>query len=80
LDRVNQYLESRDLRIGRETIVNATIIHAPYTTKNASGERDPQMHQTRKGNQWYFGMKAHLGADSGKHSTLGVLDGSLGGR
>jgi transposase, IS5 family len=64
LDRVNQYLESRDIRIGRGTIVDATIIHAPSSTKNASGERDPEMHQTRKGNQWYFGMKAHVGVDS----------------
>lgn len=64
LDRVNHYLESRDIRIGRGTIVDATIIHAPSSTKNASGERDPEMHQTRKGNQWYFGMKAHVGVDS----------------
>jgi IS5 family transposase len=64
LDRVNQYLESRDIRIGRGTIVDATIIHAPSSTKNARGERDPEMHQTRKGNQWYFGMKAHVGVDS----------------
>jgi transposase, IS5 family len=64
LDRVNRYLESRDIRIGRGTIVDATIIHAPSSTKNVSGERDPEMHQTRKGNQWYFGMKAHVGVDS----------------
>lgn len=64
LDRVNWYLESRDIRIGRGTIVDATIIHAPSSTKNVSGERDPEMHQTRKGNQWYFGMKAHVGVDS----------------
>ena len=64
LDRVNRYLESRDIRIGRGTIVDATIIHAPSSTKNVSGERDPEMHQTCKGNQWYFGMKAHVGVDS----------------
>jgi IS5 family transposase len=64
LDRVNQYLESRDIRIGHGTIVDATIIHAPSSTKNASGDRDPEMHQTRKGNQWYLGMKAHVGVDS----------------
>jgi IS5 family transposase len=64
LDAVNRYLERRGIRIGTGTIVDATIIHAPSSTKNASGTRDPQMHQTRKGNQWYFGMKAHVGVDS----------------
>ena len=47
------------------SIIDATIIAAPSSTKNASGTRDPQMHQTKKGNQWYFGMKAHLGVDAG---------------
>ena len=47
------------------SIVDATIIAAPSSTKNATGERDPQMHQTKKGNQWYFGMKAHIGVDAG---------------
>lgn len=47
------------------SIVDATIIAAPSSTKNAAGERDPDMHQTRKGNQWYFGMKAHIGVDAG---------------
>jgi IS5 family transposase len=46
------------------TIVGATIIHAPSSTKNAAGKRDPEMHQTKKGNQWYFGLKAHIGVDS----------------
>ena len=46
------------------TVVDATIIHAPSSTKNSSGERDPEMHQTRKGQQWYFGAKAHIGVDS----------------
>jgi transposase, IS5 family len=64
LDAVNHYLEDRGIRIGTGTIVDATIIHAPSSTKNASGKRDPEMHQTRKGNQWYFGMKAHIGVDS----------------
>jgi IS5 family transposase len=44
--------------------VDATIIHAPSSTKNRSGERDPEMHQTRKEKQWYFGLKAHIGVDS----------------
>jgi IS5 family transposase len=64
LHAVNQYLESRGIRITTGTIVDATIIHAPSSTKNRSGERDPEMHQTRKGRQWYFGLKAHIGVDS----------------
>ena len=64
LRAVNEYLESRGIRISRGTIVDATIIHAPSSTKNRSGERDPEMHQTRKGRQWYFGLKAHIGVDS----------------
>jgi transposase, IS5 family len=64
LDAVNHYLEGCGIRIGTGTIVDATIIHAPSSTKNATGSRDPEMHQTRKGNQWYFGMKAHIGVDS----------------
>src|SRR5690606_25605371 len=47
------------------SIVDATIIAAPSSTKNASGQRDPEMHQTKKGGQWYFGMKAHIGVDAG---------------
>ena len=61
LDAVNHYLEDRGIRIGTGTIVDATIIHAPSSTKNATGSRDPEMHQTRKGNQWYFGMKRTSG-------------------
>jgi IS5 family transposase len=64
LQTVNEYLESRGIRISRGTIVYATIIHAPSSTKNRSGKRDPEMHQTRKGKQWYFGLKAHIGVDS----------------
>ena len=64
LEAVNHYLEDRGIRIGTGTIVDATIIHAPSSTKNATGTRDPEMHQTRKGNQWFFGMKAHIGVDS----------------
>jgi IS5 family transposase len=61
---VNQYLEARGIRITTGTIVDATIIHAPSSTKNSSGERDPEMHQVKKGKQWYFGAKAHIGVDS----------------
>jgi IS5 family transposase len=64
LDTVNEHLEAKGIRIATGTIVDATIIHAPSSTKNASGERDPEMHQTKKGNQWYFGLKAHIGVDS----------------
>ncbi len=64
LDTVNLYLGSRGLRISTGTIVDATIIAAPCSTKNEKKQRDPEMHQTRKGNQWYFGAKAHIGVDS----------------
>ena len=64
LDTVNNYLASKGIRIGTGTIVDATIINAPSSTKNSTGKRDPQMHQTRKGQQWYFGAKAHIGVDS----------------
>lgn len=64
LETVNRYLDSRGIRIGRGTIVDATVIHAPSSTKNSTGARDPEMHQTRKGKQWFFGMKAHIGVDS----------------
>jgi IS5 family transposase len=62
-DEVGAMLEEKKLLMREGTIVDATIIAAPSSTKNRSGERDPQMHQTKKGNQWYFGMKAHVGAD-----------------
>ncbi|KJS09530.1 MAG: transposase, partial [Gammaproteobacteria bacterium BRH_c0] len=52
------------LKVGRGTIVDATIINAPSSTKNQDKARDPDMRSTRKGNQWYFGMKAHIGVDS----------------
>ncbi len=64
LDTVNHYLASKGLRISTGTIVDATIIAAPSSTKNSKQERDPEMHQVRKGNQWYFGAKAHIGVDS----------------
>lgn len=61
---VNVHLAEKGLKIARGTIVDATIINAPSSTKNQNGERDPEMHQTKKGNQWYFGLKAHIGVDS----------------
>ncbi|CAG0938901.1 hypothetical protein GPROT2_00443 [Gammaproteobacteria bacterium] len=64
LEAMNTYLRENGVRVGTGTIVDATIISAPSSTKNRDGKRDPQMHQTAKGKQWYFGMKAHLGVDS----------------
>lgn len=63
-EQVHDHLQARGLTVARGTIVDATIISAPSSTKNATQSRDPDMHQTRKGQQWYFGMKAHVGVDS----------------
>jgi len=62
--RIGEYLTKQGLQMSRGTIVDATIISAPSSTKNRTKERDPEMHQTKKGKQWYFGMKAHIGVDS----------------
>ena len=72
LKEVNAHLTRKGLLLKRGSIVDATIIAAPSSTKNAEGERDPEMHQTKKGNQWHFGMKAHIGvdADSGLVHTV----------
>jgi IS5 family transposase len=64
LQRVNSYLDENGLKVSRGTIVDASIINAPSSTKNRDQARDPDMHQTKKGNQWYFGMKLHIGVDS----------------
>jgi IS5 family transposase len=64
LDAVNLHLAAKGIRIETGTIVDATIIHAPSSTKNEKKERDPAMRQTRKGKQWYFGLKAHIGVDA----------------
>jgi transposase, IS5 family len=61
----NQIFEKEGWIMRGGSIVDATIIAAPSSTKNATGTRDPEMHQTKKGNQWYFGMKAHIGVDAG---------------
>ena len=61
---IAEYLQENGLKVTTGTIVDATIISAPSSTKNKDRKRDPEMHQTRKGNQWYFGMKAHIGVDS----------------
>ena len=62
--QVGKELQARGFKVNTGTIVDATIIGAPSSTKNASKARDPEMHQTRKGQQWYFGMKLHIGVDS----------------
>jgi len=64
LKMVNEYLGLCGVRVSTGTIVDATIIHAPSSTKNQEGKRDPEMHQVKKGNQWYFGMKAHVGVEN----------------
>jgi IS5 family transposase len=66
-ERINAELTARGLILHKGTVLDATIIAAPPSTKNEAKARDPEMHQTRKGNQWYFGLKAHIGADL--HST-----------
>ena len=75
LATINATLAARGLMLKTGTVVDATLIAAPSSTKNSSGERDPEMHQTKKGNQWHFGMKAHIGvdADSGLvHTVIGT--------
>ena len=62
--KVGEVLQGRGLKVGTGTIVDATIIGAPSSTKNADKKRDPEMHQTKKGQQWYFGMKLHIGVDT----------------
>ena len=66
--QINAHLARKGMSLRAGTIVDATIINAPSSTKNGDGERDPEMHQTKKGNQWFFGMKAHIGVD--EHSGL----------
>jgi len=63
-ERVGQHLQASGFRLSTGTIVDATLIAAPSSTKNSKGQRDPEMKQSRKGNQWYFGMKAHVAVDA----------------
>jgi transposase, IS5 family len=63
LGEINARLQDQGLLVSRGTMVDASIIHAPSSTKNQEQSRDPEMHQTKKGKQWYFGMKMHIGAD-----------------
>jgi len=75
LAEVNALLGERQLLLRAGTLVDATILAAPSSTKNQAGQRDPEMHQTKKGNQWYFGMKAHIGVDAESglvHTVVGT--------
>lgn len=80
LQTVNDLLTAKGLLLRQGTVVDATLIAAPSSTKNASGERDPEMKQSKKGQQWYFGMKCHIGvdADSGLVHTVRGTTGSVG--
>ena len=74
-EEVGALLEEKKLLMREGTLIDASIIAAPSSTKNRRRERDPEMHQTKKGNQWYFGMKAHIGADEASglvHSVEGT--------
>ena len=64
LQQINGHLSEQGLLMREGTMIDATIVAAPSSTKNQAGSRDPEMHQTKKGNQWHFGLKAHIGADS----------------
>ena len=72
---INAHLAAKGLFLRRGTVVEATIIEAPPSTKNEKGERDPEMHQAKKGNEWHFGMKAHIGVDAQSglvHTVVGT--------
>lgn len=76
--QTERYLSDKGLILNEGTIVDATIIHAPTSTKNQERQRDPEMKQTKKGNQWYFGMKAHVGTDpQGFVHSIAVTDASI---
>ena len=72
---VNDILQAKGMMMRTGTVVEATLMSAPSSTKNAEGERDPEMKPTRKGNNWYFGMKAHIGVDDRSglvHTVVGT--------
>ena len=75
LTAINATLAQQGLMLKTGTVIDATIIAAPSSTKNKDGKRDPEMHQTKKGNQWHFGMKAHIGVDAESglvHTVVGT--------
>lgn len=77
-DQVNGYLQQQGLLVHEGTIVDARIVHASGSTKNQEKQRDPDMRQTNKGNQWYFGMKAHSGTDlNGRFHSVCLTDASV---
>jgi IS5 family transposase len=78
-EKINEYLALHGLLLREGTIVDATLIAAPSSTKNKDKSRDPEMHQSKKGNQWYFGMKAHIGVDmeSGLVHTVVATSGNV---
>ena len=68
-------MAAKGMMMREGTIVDATLIAAPQSTKNKDGERDPEMHQSKKGNDWHFGMKAHIGVDAASglvHTVVGT--------
>ena len=75
-EAINAHLAERGLILREGTIVDATFIAAPPSTKNKAKARDPEMHQAKKGNNWHFGMKAHIGVDA----KSGLVHGSLAPR
>ena len=82
LAEITRHLATRGVRLREGTIVDATIIEAPASTKNDAQQRDPEMHQVKKGNQWYFGMKAHIGVDAqtGLVHSVATTAANVGGR
>lgn len=74
IEVINAHLKAQGLLVSKGTMVDSTLIYAPSSTKNREQGRDPEMHQTKKGKQWYFGMKVHVGADvnSGAVHTIEI--------
>ncbi|MFC3626284.1 IS5 family transposase [Vogesella amnigena] len=73
LARINAHLQAKGITVSRGSMVDASIIHAPSSTKNAAKARDPEMHQTMKNRQWYFGMKLHVGVDVNSGAVHSVV-------
>ena len=75
---MNAHLADKGITLRSGTLVDATIIDAPSSTKNKAGARDPEMSSTKKGNDWYFGMKAHIGVDADSGITHSLETSSVG--
>ena len=78
-EAINGKLSAAGLMMREETIADATLIAAPPSVKNEAKARDPERHQTKKGNQWYFGMKAHLGVDAEPVSVIAAMEPRMSG-